>query len=151
MSEDFNTIDENEEKKIKNNGKEENKIKEETPKREGLFIMKEENQEKGKEMEKEEAVNLIYEETKKEEKKEKDNALIKKELEETKTKLQDAESKIAQKDAIIEQMRNEQKKMAQKDELIRKMRKIIKEANIDFPEDDEFNKNNEKDDKKNKK
>ena len=134
MSEDFNTIDENEEKKIKNNGKEENKIKEETPKREGLFIMKEENQEKGKEMEKEEAVNLIYEETKKEEKKEKDNALIKKELEETKTKLQDAESKIAQ-----------------KDEIIRKMRKISKEANIDFPEDDEFNKNNEKDDKENKK
>ena len=134
MSEDFNTIDENEEKKIKNNGKEENKIKEETPKREGLFIMKEENQEKGKEMEKEEAVNLIYEETKKEEKKEKDNALIKKELEETKTKLQDAESKIAQ-----------------KDEIIRKMRKILKEANIDFPEDDEFNKNNEKEDKENKK
>ena len=134
MSEDFNIIDENEEKKIKNNGKEENKIKEETPKREGLFIMKEENQEKGKEMEKEEAVNLIYEEAKKEEKKEKDNALIKKELEETKTKLQDAESKIAQ-----------------KDEIIRKMRKILKEANIDFPEDDEFNKNNEKDDKENKK
>ena len=74
-----------------------------------------------------------------------------KELEETKTKLQDAESKIAQKDAIIEQMRNEQKKMAQKDEIIRKMRKILKEANIDFPEDDEFNKNNEKEDKENKK